>query len=230
MDPFTNALTYHNAFHMASLYGRKECIEVLVKHNAKHLPNGIGQYPVMLTAYKMHLDCMKLLLREMKKEKKTNPRKFLETQGHLTALHHLCAKTYKTMDKSIACACLLLNSGVVDINQADEDWDIQPCLFTAARNGACGMVQYLLNSGADPNKCPSLKNYLLNNPNVRKCDDLIIDAKEEPKTLMLACRLKIRSLLFERSAVEKIYEIRIPKYLQGYIYHGHYHGIHQCDC
>lgn len=233
VDPSTNALTYHNAFHMASLYGRKECIEVLLKHKAKHLPNGMGQYPVMLTAYKMHIDCMKVLLQEIKKVKKNEnsgyKSKVLETEGHLTALHHLCTKTYKTTDKSIACACLLLNSGLVDINQSDDDWDIHPCLFSAARNGACGLVQYLLNSGSNPNKCPSLKNFLLNNPNVRKCDDIIADAKEEPKSLMLTCRLKIRQLLFEYSAVEKVYEMDIPKLLKTYIYHGHYRGIHECD-
>lgn len=65
VDPLSNALTYHNALHMASLYGREECIKVLLEHNAKHLPNGMKQYPVMLAACKMHLRCMKILLADI---------------------------------------------------------------------------------------------------------------------------------------------------------------------
>ena len=85
---------------MASMYGRRECIEVLLKHKAKHLPNGMGQYPVMLAAMKMNIECLKVLLTQ----KKVADGKMLENYGNYNALHHLCIKTYKTTEKAITVA------------------------------------------------------------------------------------------------------------------------------
>ena len=225
VDPLSNALTYHNALHMASLYGREECIKVLLEHNAKHLPNGMKQYPVMLAACKMHLRCMKILLADIKTKlgiKSIDPKKLdlLQSQAHCNALHYLSMKTYKTTDKTIACACLLLNSGIIDINQHDFEWDISTCLYLAARNGAFGLVRFLLNSGADPYLCESLKNHLLNNPNVKISSDLIEAAKTEPKSLLLTCRLAIRDALKQRS-LDDIYCLPLTKSMKDYLYHGH---------
>jgi len=221
VDPISNALTYHNALHMSALYGRYECIEVLLKHNAKHLPNGMKNYPLMLAAHKVHLLCMRLLLTDMKLRMQSNNTDVLQSQVHYSALHYLCMKTYKTTEKTIACACLLLNSGIIDINQEDLDWDIAPSLYIAARNGAIGLVQYLLTSGANPYICGSLKNYLLNNPNVKQCSELIDEAKEEAKSLMSLCRLKLRDVLITETSLEKCYELPVPKFMRHYIYHGH---------
>lgn len=224
VDPTTNALTYHNALHMASLYNRKECIKILLQHGAKHLPNAMGQKPLMLASSKMNLECMKLLITDIKQKYRL---KGTLVATPTTALHYLCTKTYKTTDKTIACACLLLNSGLIDINQFDEAWDISPCLFIAARNGATHLVQYLLTSGADPKYCHSLTTHMLNNPNVKTCSEILDKAKSEPKTLLLCCRLAIRKELY---SIEDIYEISVPKFLQNYIFHGHFYNVNNlCD-
>lgn len=228
VDPTSNALSYHNALHMASLYNRKECLKVLLDHKAKHLPNGMHQYPVMLAAFKMNIDCLKILLHEIKQTWRNTGDNVLQSEGHYSALHHLCIKTYKTNNKSIACACLLLNSGLIEINQFDEIWEVPTCLFLAARNGDIGMVQYLLNSGANPRLCGSLSNYLLNNPQVKRCADIINDTREEPMKLLLLSKLAIRNALIKNSQIENVKRLPLPNYLKNFVLHGHYHGIVEC--
>ena len=229
VDPAANALSYHNALHMASLYDRKECLQVLLKHKAKHLPNGMHQFPVMLAAFKMNIDCLKILLHEIKQNWINTGQNVLQSDGHFSALHHLCIKTYKTNKKSIACACLLLNSGLIDINQCDEEWEVPTCLYLAARNGDIGMVQYLLNSGANPRLCGSLTNYFLNNPQVKQCSNMIDEVREEPMSLLLLSKLRIRTALHNHSRIEFTNELPLPNFLKRFVLHGHYQGIQECE-
>jgi len=229
VDPASNALTYQNSLHLASLYGHKECLQILQKHKAKHMPNGMHQYPAMLAAFKMHIGCLKLLLHEIKESWIESSHNNLQSSdGHYSALHHLCMKTHKTNNKTIACACLLLNSGLIDINQCDEDWNVPTCLFLAARNGAVGLVHFLLNSGAEPRLCGSLSNFTLNNPNVKRCEEMIDNAKYVPKRLSLICKLEIRSLFLDNNKLDKISELGLPNILIDNINHGHCRGIVEC--
>ena len=226
VDPVTNALSYQNSLHLVSLYGYKECLELLLKYKAKHLPNGMHMYPVMLAACKMHIDCLKILLREIKNT--SIGHEVLQRDGHQSALHHLCIKTYKTNNKSIACACLLLNSGMINIDQYDEDWNIPTPLYLAGRNGAVGLVQYLINMGADARLCDSLREYTLNNPEIRRCADMIEEARSEPMSLLMVCKLRIRETLLRCSSLEKVSELRLPNVLKDMVYHGHHRGVTDC--
>ena len=228
VDPAHNALTYQNALHLASLYGHKECLEILLKHRAKHMPNGMHQYPVMLAAFKMHIGCLKVLLHEIRESSVDSNQNILQSDSHYSALHHLCMKTHKTNNKSIACACLLLNSGLININQCDDDWNIPTCLFLAARNGAVGLVHFLLNNGAEPRLCGSLSNFTLNNPHVKRCKEMIEDAKDIPKSLLLMCKLTIRHLLLQNNKLNTISELALPNVLMDYLKHGHHRGIVEC--
>lgn len=66
VDSVSNALSYQNSMHMVSLLGHKDCLELLLQYKAKHLPNGMHMFPAMLATFKMHIDCLKVLLREIK--------------------------------------------------------------------------------------------------------------------------------------------------------------------
>lgn len=227
VDPVSNSLSYQNSLHIASLLGHEDCLRLLLKYKAKHLPNGMHMFPAMLAACKMHIGCLKTLLEEIKLG--SVGAEVLQREGHQSALHHLCVKTYKTNNKSIACACLLLSSGVVNINQYDDDWNIATPLYLAARNGAVSLVQYLLSMGADARLCGSLQEYTLNNPEIKRCANMLDDARSEPMTLLLLCKLKIRnSVLASSGSLDGVAELRLPNVLKEMIVHGHNRSVVGC--
>ena len=227
VDPVANSLSYQNSLHIAALLGHKDCLQVLLRYNVKHLPNGMHMFPAMLAACKMHIECLKVLLQEIKLG--SVGAEVLQREGHQSALHHLCVKTYKTNNKSIACACLLLNSGSVDIDQYDDDWNIATPLFLAARNGAVALVQYLLNMGADARLCASLQEYTLNNPEIKRCADMLEEARSEPMSLLLLCKLKVRnSVLSSHGSLDGAAELRLPNVLKDLIVHGHHRSVVGC--
>lgn len=221
VDAFTNAdpveaqQDYNNAIHMAAYYGRTECLKILLKYNAQNICNGIGRTPEVLAMFKLHEGCLKLLIAHLRKSVGIiNQRR--EIFDH-NPLYYLCRNSYKTTEKTIACACLVLNSGLVDINQYSYD---QLILETAVQHGAIGLVKYLLESGANPYMCDVEKSIVKNN-NLLMCVDFVNEAKTEAKSLMLCSRLKIRKLLMD-NGMELAYQLPLPRMLMDYVYHGHF--------
>ena len=83
--------------------------------------------------------------------------------------------------------------------------------------------------GADPHLCGSVREYCLNNPEIRRCADLLDDARSEPLSLLLLCKLKIRNaVLANHGTLDRVAELRIPNVLKEMIVHGHHKGIVGC--
>ena len=227
MNAYTNVdkqedrIHYLTALHMAAVSNQTECVQMLLKYNCKHLPTGLGHYPLVLASLKMNIDCLRVLLKSDNDTKHSSNTAF-------TPLHFLCTKTYKTTEKCVAVACLLLNWGV-DINHCNphiSNWET--CLSISSRNGAMGLVNFLLESGANPHMSDDLDKRSKNFPNVRRCWDAIQDARDAPQSLRIQCRKAVRKWLGV-GKIHKIYDMELPRVIQNYVFHGHFLRGNMCD-
>ena len=222
--PRQNQFVVNTALHLASMYGHERCLEVLLKHGASHLLNGMNLYPCMVAAKKQHVPCLRIMLAHDTEGliKQADPNGF-------NALHYLCVNAYSVTAKTVAMACLLINSGI-DLEASPEDDVITP-LYMAVRNGAQELVQFLLVSGADPYIDLHLSDNMLKTPKVRDSNWIFRNARTEPKSLLLCCRIALRKAIQKQGRIKltDVHQLPLPKALQYFIFHGHRPTDGMCD-
>ena len=235
LDAFTNVDTdsqkakYNNALHMAAFYDRRECLEILLRLNAKKVCNGVGRTPETLAVMQLNIDCLKVLIADAKEKREVAAARRKSKSSTHNPLFYLCSNAYKTNknvvrrdEKTVACACLLLNSGMVNVTSM--------CLDAAVQSGCPVLVRQLLLAGADPYAI-NVERGLTKNTKLDICLDLIEDARSEPKSLLISSRIRIREMLIEdhRYGMEYVSKLPLPRMLKDFIYHGHYNVKGLCS-
>ena len=218
----TVRVSQSNALHSASFHGHARCVELLLRHGAHHLLNGAELYPIHIAAKQKQVACIRIMLAHGGKSLVT-----ALSGNEYNALQYVCMTTHAFDKKAIACACLLINAGI-DLNAAPQ-FDERLCpLYLAARNGACELVYYLLQSGVDVNIEVNFNERQLANTRIAEASRVIKLFQSIPVTLLIASRVAIRRQLLNGN-LASAFLLPTHNLLQYYIFHGHANTDGLCD-